>query len=164
MNLLNTEELQRQIRNGTFTGLDDITKEFKNILKEVIQTASQEELSTHLGYNKHQESDNQNYRNGYNEKTIKSKYGNIDVAIPRDREGTFEPQLVKKREILLNGSEDMIISLYTKGMSVRDIQLHLDDLYGYELSTQTISNITEKVIEKYALNKTHLKTFKIYKK
>jgi len=148
MNLLNTEELQRQIRNGTFTGLDDITKEFKNILKEVIQTASQEELSTHLGYDKHQESDNQNYRNGYNEKTIKSKYGNIDVAIPRDREGTFEPQLVKKREILLNGSEDMIISLYTKGMSVRDIQLHLDDLYGYELSTQTISNITEKVIEK----------------
>jgi transposase-like protein len=148
MNLLNTEELQRQIRNGTFTGLDDITKEFKNILKEVIQTASQEELSTHLGYDKHQESDNQNYRNGYNEKTIKSKYGNIDVAIPRDRESTFEPQLVKKREILLNGSEDMIISLYTKGMSVRDIQLHLDDLYGYELSTQTISNITEKVIEK----------------
>ena len=99
-------------------------------------------------YDKHQESDNQNYRNGYNDKTIKSKYGNIDVEIPRDRESTFEPQLVKKREILLNGSEDMIISLYTKGMSVRDIQLHLDDLYGYELSTQTISNITEKVIEK----------------
>jgi len=92
--------------------------------------------------------DNQNYRNGYNEKTIKSKYGNFDVSIPRDRESSFEPQLVKKREILLNGSEDMIISLYTKGMSVRDIQLHLDDLYGYELSTQTISNITEKVIEK----------------
>jgi transposase-like protein len=148
MNLLNTEELKRQIANGTFTGLDDITKEFKNILKEVIQTASQEELSAHLGYDKHQESETSNYRNGYNEKTIKSKYGNIDVAIPRDRESTFEPQLVKKREILLNGSEDMIISLYTKGMSVRDIQLHLDDLYGYELSTQTISNITEKVVEK----------------
>jgi transposase-like protein len=148
MNLLNTEELKRQIANGTFTGLDDITKEFKNILKEVIQTASQEELTSHLGYDKHQESDNTNYRNGYNEKTIKSKYGNIDVAIPRDRESSFEPKLVQKREILLNGSEDMIISLYTKGMSVRDIQLHLDDLYGYELSTQTISNITEKVIEK----------------
>lgn len=148
MSLINHEELKKQIANGTFTGLDDITNEFKNILKEVIQTASQEELTSHLGYNKHQESENQNYRNGYNEKTIKSKYGNIDVSIPRDRESSFEPQLVKKREILLNGSEDMIISLYTKGMSVRDIQLHLDDLYGYELSTQTISNITEKVIEK----------------
>lgn len=148
MSLLNTEELKKQIVNGTFTGLDDITSEFKNILKEVIQTASQEELTAHLGYDKHQESDKKNYRNGYNDKTIKSKYGNIDVSIPRDRESSFEPQLVKKREILLNGSEDLILSLYTKGMSVRDIQHHLDDLYGYELSTQTISNITEKVIEK----------------
>ena len=148
MSLINHEELKKQIANGTFTGLDDITNEFKNILKEVIQTASQEELTSHLGYEKHKESDNSNYRNGYNDKTIKSKYGDIDVSIPRDRDNSFEPQLVKKREILLNGSEDMIISLYTKGMSVRDIQLHLDDLYGYELSTQTISNITEKVIEK----------------
>lgn len=148
MSLLNTEELKKQIANGTFTGLDDITSEFKNILKEVIQTASQEELTAHLGYDKHQESDKKNYRNGYNDKTIKSKYGNIDVSIPRDRDSSFEPQLVKKREILLNGSEDLILSLYTKGMSVRDIQHHLDDLYGYELSTQTISNITEKVIEK----------------
>ena len=125
-----------------------LQKSLKIYEKVVIQTASQEELTSHLGYDKHQESTTSNYRNGYNEKTIKSKYGNIDVEIPRDRESTFEPQLVKKREILLNGSEDMIISLYTKGMSVRDIQLHLDDLYGYELSTQTISNITEKVIEK----------------
>jgi transposase-like protein len=148
MNLLNTEELKRQIANGTFTGLDDITNEFKNILKEVIQTASQEELTEHLGYEKHQESNTTNYRNGYNDKTIKSKYGNIDVSIPRDRDSSFEPKLVPKREIILNGSEDMIISLYSKGMSVRDIQEHLDDLYGYELSTQTISNITEKVIEK----------------
>ena len=148
MSLLNTDELKKQIANGTFTGLDDITNEFKNILKEVIQTASQEELTEHLGYERNQESDNSNYRNGYNEKTIKSKYGTVDVAIPRDRDATFEPKLVPKREIILNGSEDLIISLYSKGMSVRDIQLHLDDLYGYELSEQTISNITEKVIEK----------------
>jgi transposase-like protein len=147
MNLLNTEELKRQIADGTFAGLDDITSEFKNILKEVIQTASQEELNSHLGYDKYQESETSNYRNGHNNKTIKSKYGNIDVSIPRDREGTFEPQLVKKREVLLNGSEDLILSLYSKGMSVRDIQLHLDDLYGYELSAQTISNITEKIME-----------------
>ena len=147
MSLLNTEELKRQIADGTFTGLDDITSEFKNILKEVIQTASQEELTAHLGYDKHQESDIKNYRNGHSDKTIKSKYGNIDVSIPRDREGTFEPKLVKKREVILNGSEDLILSLYSKGMSVRDIQLHLDDLYGYELSTQTISNITEKIME-----------------
>ena len=147
MSLLNTEELKGQIANGTFTGLDDITNEFKNILKEVIQTASQEELTAHLGYDKYQESDIKNYRNGYNDKTLKSKYGNIKVSIPRDRNGTFEPKLVKKREVILNGSEDLILSLYSKGMSVQDIQLHLDDLYGYELSTQTISNITQKIME-----------------
>ena len=148
MSLINHDELKRQITSGELTSLDDITKEFKNILKEVIQTASQEELTSHLGYNKHQESKSLNARNGYNEKTIKSKYGQFDVSIPRDRDSSFEPQLVKKREVLLDGSEDLILSLYTKGMSVRDIQLHLDDLYGYELSTQTISNITEKIMEK----------------
>ncbi len=148
MSLLNTEELKRQIKEGTFTSLDDITNEFKSILKEVIQTASQEELTSHLGYDKHQTSETSNSRNGYNDKTINSKYGQFDVSIPRDRESTFEPQLVKKREVLLDGSEDLILSLYTKGLSVRDIQHHLDDLYGYELSTETISNITTKVIEK----------------
>ncbi len=150
MSLINHEELKKQILSGDITSLDDITKEFKNILKEVIQTASQEELTSHLGYDKHQESSSSNARNGYNEKTINSKYGQFDVAIPRDRDSSFEPQLVKKREIYLDGTEDMILSLYTKGMSVRDIQLHLDDLYGYQLSTQTISNITEKVMEKAA--------------
>ena len=148
MSLINHEELKKQIKDGTFTSLDDITNEFKNILREVIQTASSEELTSHLGYEKHQPSDTPNYRNGYNDKKINSKYGQFDVSIPRDRESTFEPQLVKKREVLLDGSEDLILSLYTKGMSVRDIQHHLDDLYGYELSAQTISNITEKVIEK----------------
>ncbi len=148
MSLLNTEELKKQIKEGTFTSLDDITNEFKMILKEVIQTASQEELTSHLGYEKHQTSKNNNSRNGYSDKTINSKYGQFDVSIPRDRESTFEPRLVKKREVLLDGSEDLILSLYTKGMSVRDIQHHLDDLYGYELSTETISNITSKIIEK----------------
>lgn len=148
MSIINHEELKRQLSSGELTSLDDITNEFKHILKEVIQTASEEELTSHLGYDKHQNSKHSNSRNGHNNKTIKSKYGQFDVSIPRDRDASFEPQLVKKREILLDGSEDLILSLYTKGMSVRDIQLHLDDLYGYELSTQTISNITEKIMEK----------------
>lgn len=153
MSLINHTELKRQIQTGEFTSLNHITDEFKNILREVIQTASEEELSSHLGYQKHSirtqdDIDNPNYRNGHNKKTLKSKYGNIDVAIPRDRQGDFEPQLVKKREVILDGSEDLILSLYAKGMTVRDIQNHLDDLYGYQLSTQTISNITEKMMLK----------------
>ncbi|RXJ65126.1 IS256 family transposase [Halarcobacter ebronensis] len=148
MNILNKEELKKQIKEGKEISLDGILDEFKSLLRESIQTASEIELDSHLGYEKHQESDNPNYRNGTNKKTLKSKYGEIDVAIPRDRDGTFEPQLVKKRERLLKGSEDLILSLYTKGMSVRDIQHHLDDLYGYELSEQTISNITSAIIDK----------------
>jgi transposase-like protein len=125
MSLINHEELKRQLKSGEFTSLDDITAEFKHILKEVIQTASQEELTSHLGYDKHQESSSTNARNGYNKKTINSKYGQFDVSIARDRESSFEPQLVKKREIYLDGTEDLILSLYTKGMSVRDIQTDL---------------------------------------
>lgn len=148
MGILNKEELRKQIKEGKEVSIDGILDEFKGLLKEAIQTATQEELTSHLGYEKHQESDNPNYRNGTNKKTLKSKYGEIDVSMPRDRDGTFEPKLVQKRETLLKGSEDLILSLYTKGMSVRDIQHHLDDLYGYELSEQTISNITSAIIEK----------------
>jgi len=148
MEILNKEELRRQIKEGKEISLDGILDEFKALLRESIQTASEVEMDEHLGYRRHQQSDNPNYRNGHNKKTLKSKYGEIDVAIPRDRDGSFEPQLVKKRETLLDGSEDLILSLYTKGMSVRDIHNHLDDLYGYKLSEQTISNITDAIIEK----------------
>jgi transposase-like protein len=148
MDILNKEELRRQIKEGKEVSLDGILDEFKTLLRETIQTASEIEIDEHLGYEKHQHSENSNYRNGHNKKTLKSKYGDVEVAIPRDRDGSFEPQLIKKRETLLNGSEDLILSLYTKGMSVRDIQHHLDDLYGYELSEQTISNITSRIIEK----------------
>ena len=106
MSLINHEELKRQIASGELTSLDDIAAEFKNILKEVIQTASQEELSTHLGYDKHQKSESSNYRNGYNEKSIKSRYGTFDVAIPRDRDSSFEPQL----DILQNPKNAKIIA------------------------------------------------------
>jgi len=115
--------------------------------KEVYQAASEVEITEHLGYEKYCQSNNSNYRNGYNKKTLKSKYGNVDVKIPRDRDATFEPKIIPKRQTLIEGTEDLILSLYTKGLSVRDIRAHLDDLYGYELSEQTISNITDKIID-----------------
>jgi len=148
MEILNKEALKQQILSGKGIDLDDILDEFKGLLKEFYQTSAQAEITEHLGYEKNQTSDNTNYRNGYNTKTLKSKYGELDVNIPRDRDSTFQPQLVKKREVIINGTEDTILSLYAKGMSVQDIQEHLIDLYGYELSTQTISNITDKIIEK----------------
>ena len=148
MNILNKEELRRQIREGKEISLDGILEEFKSLLRESLQAASEEELTSHLGYEKHQESENTNYRNGHSKKSLKTKYGQVDLAIPRDREGTFEPKLVPKRERILKGSEELILSLYAKGMSVGDISTHLDDLYGYQLSEQTISNITEAIMDK----------------
>jgi len=95
MSLINHEELKKQLASGEITSLDDITAEFKNILKEVIQTVSQEELTSHLGYDdKHQELNSSNSRNGYNDKTINSKYAKFDVSIPRNRDSSFEPQPV----------------------------------------------------------------------
>ncbi len=128
--------------------LDGVMNEFKEIMREAIQTMSGGELAEHLGHEKHERVGNENYRNGHSKKKLQSQYGAFDVAIPRDRKGTFEPKLVKKREVILNGSEDLIISLYAKGMTVTDIQKHLDDLYGYELSRTTISNMTEQLIMK----------------
>ena len=148
MNILNKEELRKQIREGKEISLDGILEEFKSLLRESLQTASEEELTSHLGYEKHKESENTNYRNGHSKKSLKTKYGEVNVAIPRDREGTFEPKLVPKRERILKGSEELILSLYAKGMSVADISTHLDDLYGYQLSEQTISNITEAIMDK----------------
>ena len=99
MNILNKEELRKQIKEGKEISIDGILEEFKSLLRETIQTASEVEMTSHLGYDKHQESDNPNYRNGTNKKTLKSKYGDVDVAIPRDRDGTFEPQLIENVQL-----------------------------------------------------------------
>ena len=89
-----------------------------------------------------------NTRNGYTPKTVKSKFGEIDLDVPRDRKSDFEPQIVKKRQKDISGLEEKIISMYAKGMTTRDIQAHIKDLYGYEISPETVSSITDKVMER----------------
>jgi Transposase and inactivated derivatives len=148
MSLLDRQELAKRLANGENITPQSIVDEFKLILKDVIEEASNAEITEYLGYDKHHTSDNTNYRNGYNTKTLKTNYGEILVDIPRDRDGTFNPKLVKKREVVLNGTDDLVISLYAKGMSVRDIKSHLEQLYGFELSEQTISNMAEKILDK----------------
>ena len=101
MAILNLEELKRQIKEGTFTGLESLANEFKTMLKEVLQETAQEELTSHLGYEKKQISNNTNSRNGYNKKKLNSKYGQVNLEIPRDRDSSFEPQLIKKEKQFL---------------------------------------------------------------
>ena len=117
------------------------------MVKRVLEAGLQAELTDHLGYDRHDPAGrgSGNSRNGSTAKRLGTEVGDLDLATPRDRNGTFEPQLVGKRQRRLDGLSDMIISLYAKGMTVRDIQHHLRVTLGSELSHETISNITEAV-------------------
>ncbi|XQC04880.1 transposase [Arcobacter cryaerophilus gv. pseudocryaerophilus] len=98
MNILNKEELRKQIREGKEISLDGILEEFKSLLRESLQTASEEELTSHLGYEKHQESENTNYRNGHSKKSLKTKYGQIDVQYQEIEKEHLNKISSKKRE------------------------------------------------------------------
>ncbi len=121
----------------------------KELTKAVIERCLETELENHLGYARYGRQGNAtgNTRNGTSQKTVKGEQGPIDLAIPRDRQATFEPQLVKKGQTRLDGFDDKILSLYARGMTTRDIQAQLLDLYGIEVSPTLISNVTEAVMD-----------------
>ena len=136
---------------------DDFLKQFKTgeqlndflaiIQKRAIEKMLEGELDDHLGYDKHQQSDNPNARNGHGRKKIKTGYGEMDIEVPRDREASFNPILVPKRQNMVEGLEEVMVSMYAKGMSVSDIQEHVKDVYKFDVSTSTISRITSRVAE-----------------
>jgi transposase-like protein len=117
------------------------------LAKRLMETMLQGELTEHLGYSKHSRiTKASNSRNGYSKKTLKSSLGEIPLDIPRDRNGEFDPILIKKHQKNIGDLEEKIISMYARGMSTRDIQEHIKDIYGMDISSTGISNITEKVI------------------
>src|SRR5690348_2171727 len=122
---------------------------FKQLTKAVIERCLETELDTHLGYPKHGRKGNAagNRRNGSSQKTLKGEQGHVEIEVPRDRQGTFEPQLVKKGQTRLEGFDDKILALYARGMTTRDIQAQLQELYGVEVSPTLISNVTEAVMD-----------------
>ena len=121
----------------------------KQLSKAVIERCLETELDTHLGYAKHGRHGNANgnTRNGTSQKTVKGEQGQIEIDVPRDRQGNFEPQLVKKGQTRLEGFDEKILALYARGMTTRDIQAQLQELYGVEVSPTLISNVTEAVME-----------------
>ena len=121
----------------------------KSLSKRLMERLLEAEMTNHLGYMKHSIAGNNtgNSRNGKTTKTVKTGNGTIEIAVPRDRESEFTPELIGKRESRLAGLDDNILSLYAKGMTVRDIQDHLHDLYGTEISRDLISTITDAVLE-----------------
>jgi putative transposase len=147
---LDREELKKLLKEKGVKSLDDFNAFMREISKEVVETILEGELTDHLGYEKHDQKAKatENARNGFTAKTVKSKYGEIGLDVPRDRKSDFDPQIVKKRQKDISGLEDKIISMYAKGMTTRDIQAHIKDLYGYEISPETVSSITDKVLDK----------------
>jgi transposase-like protein len=104
-------------------------------------------MDNHLGYEKHGESTGENARNGYGKKKLRNQFGQTAIQVPRDRNSTFEPVLVPKRKNIADGVENIIISLYAKGMSVNDIEQQISDLYNFDISASAISRITDRVAQ-----------------
>lgn len=121
----------------------------KQLTKRLVERTLEAELTDHLGYGPHEPKGHGtgNNRNGKGEKTVQSETGAIDIKVPRDRNGTFEPKLIKKRQRRLEGFDDKVLALYSRGLSTRDIQGQLEELYGVEVSPTLISNVTNAVMD-----------------
>ncbi|WP_455557695.1 IS256 family transposase [Agathobaculum hominis] len=125
---------------------EDIQEALKDLLGGTIKEMMEAEMDNHLGYEKSQRSDNEDYRNGYKSKRINSSYGSMDIQVPQDRKSTFEPQVVKKRQKDISEIDQKIISMYAKGMTTRQISDTLQDIYGFEASEGFISDVTDKIL------------------
>src|ERR1700728_3438051 len=125
----------------------------KELTKAILERALAAEMTDHLGYEKHDPAGHRrgNTRNGKSQKTLKGDFGELELETPRDRQATFEPKIVAKGQTRWTGFDDKIISMYARGMTTREIQGHLEEMYGIEVSPALISNVTDAVIEEVKL-------------
>jgi putative transposase len=137
--LLNSEFF-KQFKTG-----EELNNFLNQIQKRGLEQLLEGELDAHLGYECNEVSDNQNYRNGHTRKKIKTSLGATEVIVPRDRDATFNPMIIPKRKSMVEGIENVIISLYAKGMSNSDIEEQIREVYDFKVSTSTISRITDRV-------------------
>ena len=137
--LLNSDFL-KQFKTG-----DELSEFLHELQKRGIEQLLEGEMDAHLGYKKSQKSDNSNFRNGHSSKNIKTNHGSHEIKVPRDRDSSFSPMLVQKRQSMVDGIENVIISLYAKGMSNSDIEEQIREVYDIDVSTSTISRITDRI-------------------
>jgi putative transposase len=148
---METEQLKQLLKEHvkqqkTTTGISNLLQE---VFREAVQEMLKAEMDNHLGYEKHapEAAEYANNRNGKSRKKVRSKLGELTIEVPRDRDSSFEPQIVPKRKRILEEIEDHVLSLYTHGMSTRDIESAIKDLYGVDISEAHISHITDRIIE-----------------
>uniref|UniRef100_UPI00404B3E52 IS256 family transposase n=1 Tax=Flavobacterium sp. TaxID=239 RepID=UPI00404B3E52 len=136
------DEILSQIKTG-----DELNDFLKQLQKRGIEKMLEGEFNEHLGYDKHQKIITDNKRNGTTHKTIKTSFGESQIHVPRDRDGSFNPMIIPKRKNMIDGLENVIVSLYAKGMSNHDIEEQIREVYNFDISTSAISRITEAVSE-----------------
>src|SRR6218665_1954980 len=137
-----TDDFLKQFKTG-----EELNAFLSQLQKRGIEKMLEGELDDHLGYDKHEQTSSSNARNGYGKKKIKTSYGESEIRVPRDRDASFTPIIVPKRESMVEGIEEVIVSLYAKGMSVADIEDQIKEVYNFEVSPSTISRITSRVAE-----------------
>lgn len=135
-----TDAFLKQLKTG-----DELNSFLAQLQKRGIEKILEGELDAHLGYNKNEKTISSNARNGTSSKQVKTSFGETTIEVPRDRDSSFNPMLIPKRQSMVDGLENVIISLYAKGMSVSDIEEQIREVYNFEVSTSTISRITETV-------------------
>ena len=146
------QDLMKQyVQSQHFTSTSEIMQAMKEMFRDMIQTAMEVEMDEELDRERCQRSQEpegkpRNYRNGYSRKTVKTQLGEIDIKIPRDRNGSFEPQIISKYDRNADGMEEKILSLYACGMSQRDISEQIKELYNVEISPELVSKISEKIM------------------
>ena len=142
-------EIQELMKKLDVKDMEDINSLFKEMVGSVLENGLEAELDEELGNSKYdyKNRETDNYRNGHSKKRIHSSYGNVEIEVPRDRNGEFEPAIVKKHQTTLSGDiEEKIISMYAKGMTQSDIETHMQEIYGLEVSESTVSRITDKIL------------------
>ena len=142
-------KIRELLQMGGISSMEDIQNLFKETIAEFMENGLDAELDEELGYSKYdyKNKETDNSRNGHSSKTLRTSFGDVEVCVPRDRKGEFEPQLLKKNQTGISQDiEEKILSMYAKGMTTADIEAHIRDIYGVEVSDTTVSRITDKIL------------------
>ncbi|MBD7913150.1 IS256 family transposase [Clostridium cibarium] len=134
------------IREYDIKSAEDIQDALKDLLGGTIESMLAAEIDEHLGYDPYERNDNNNSRNGIKSKKVRSKYGEMEIDVPQERDSSFEPKVVKKRQKDISNIDDKIIEMYAKGLTTRQISEQIEDIYGFEVSEGMVSNITDRLL------------------
>jgi transposase-like protein len=148
MSIIPKDQLRKLLKENKVKDAKDIQEVLKKLFGDALQEMLEAELDNDLGYSKYdyKNKETTNSRNGHSKKTLRSDYGKLNIDIPRDREAEFEPAIVKKYQNDVSSIDDQVLSMYARGMTTRDIESHLENIYGVDASPELISKITDKII------------------